>query len=464
MRPGQKVEPGREMGVAGEGEAKGTLLNRPPAETEARTEALPEDDLARVQFVRKLATRGEEALPLLFSALQDSNDFVRLEGVRSLGRVTRKWPAAPAAAGLLAALKDGNDFVRHEALASLKALPRAVVSEARPASQAAVHGGAFVDCLERVELPPPPEPTLLEPIRCDRCIAAMVSPGFEGYLDDLLTTLAAYGDCPDARVVVFSVNGNDACQRVIAKHGATHVPCRALTTVNAASKGVLYSVAHVVEADKYLCLDTDIFITGSLRPLFDALDALHPQSLLVRRCAPWTKRDVDVHSLARAICRNYAGEASDVAFLTGTQTPDLYFLKANSGVYAGRRPALLALDAAIRSLQPFASAWIDAGRHGRDELIFSLALGSLKTAVEMSSGYNVQLYSQAVSQRRGLDGRPLFFHRGEQARVLHFATSYGRPLIPKFRKLLGLGELSLDGLNEPEDGREREVKDDAGEA
>lgn len=416
----------------------------PPAS--ALASRLPSDDHARLAFVRRLANGGASALPALLSALTDPNDFVRVVAARSLGRaaarsLTPEAHSSPslssadkaAASALLGALGDGNAFVRAEALTGLKALPRPLIRQAYSPPDP----GVFVDCLNRVAVPPPPSP-----VRCGRCVALMVSPGFAGYLDDCLATLAAHGDCADARVVVLTVGDDPTCREVIARHGATEIPGRPLGRVDAASKGVLYSVARLVEADAYLCLDTDVLITGSLRPLFGALNVLASGSVLVARCAPWGPEDTEFHDLDAAVRRNYGGVPGDAAFLAGPGgedggDPGARFLKANSGVFAGRRAALLSLDAAIRSLQPFASAWVDAGGHGRDELVFSLALAVTGSAAEMGGAWNALLYGGGV-ECRDAGGELRFFVGGEPVRLLHFATPAGRSLLPAYRRLLGL--------------------------
>ena len=81
--------------------------------------------------------------------------------------------------------------------------------------------GILLDCLSRTEITvPTPLP------RAQRCIATIVSPGFEGLLDDLLGSLYANGGCQDALLVVFAVNANEACQRVATKYGATLLHCK----------------------------------------------------------------------------------------------------------------------------------------------------------------------------------------------------------------------------------------------
>ena len=121
------------------------------------------------------------------------------------------------------------------------------------------------------------------PLRSHRCIATVVSTGFSGLLDDMLGSLVANGGCPDALIVVFLV-GNDAASETVArKYGATLVRCRARARVNATLKSLMYSLPLVVNAEQFLCLDADMLVLSELRPVFAALEACAPGSVLACR-------------------------------------------------------------------------------------------------------------------------------------------------------------------------------------
>src|SRR5665213_179504 len=111
----------------------------------------------------------------------------------------------------------------------------------------------LVDCMDRAEITIPQG---LAPAK--RCIATLVSPHFEHLLDDMLGSLYANGCCQDARLVVFVLNGNEACDAIAAKYGAAIVRCRSRARVNPMSKALLYSVARVINAEHFLCLDADM--------------------------------------------------------------------------------------------------------------------------------------------------------------------------------------------------------------
>src|SRR5205807_4346186 len=116
-----------------------------------------------------------------------------------------------------------------------------------------------------------------------RCIATVVSPGFESLLDDMLGSLYANSGCQDALVVVFAIDANAACERIAAKYHATLVRCRAHARVNATSKALLYSIARVVDAQQFLCLDADMLVLYDLNPIFSAIEACPGGSILACR-------------------------------------------------------------------------------------------------------------------------------------------------------------------------------------
>jgi hypothetical protein len=268
--------------------------------------------------------------------------------------------------------------------------------------------------------------------RAERCIATVVSPGFEGLLDDMLASLHANGGCPDALVAVFSVRESHEIRRIAAKHGAVLFRCRPQARIDATVKSVLYTVARAVEAERFVCLDADMLVLGSLGPLFAALEVCPEGTILAcrERCG-WFR------DLADALCCGYlyGGEESDIQRLLGRQNGEGgYPFVVNDGLFAGNRSALLALDGCIRGM-PGVLAWVDE-RHEiriRNQFIFNLALAHLSCGVELDPAYNVQLHAEHVDT--GVEGgRARAWCAGREARVLHF-NGWGRSRHPEYRSL-----------------------------
>jgi len=269
----------------------------------------------------------------------------------------------------------------------------------------------LIDPLGRAEVK---VPTGLAPVQ--RCIATVVSPGFEAFLDDMLGSLRANGGCQDSLILVFVLDGNEACHKIIAKYGAVAVPCHSIARLSPASKAVLYSVPHVVDALHYVCLDADMIVLGNLLPIFSMLEACPEGAILACR----EGNNHGANHLGSALGYIYDGGESDLRQLGITPAEEAYSLVVNDGLFAGSRAALLALDGAIRAM-PQASPWADGHPRvsWRNQFIFNLALARLQCGVELDSIYNVQLLVQDVEfQQRG--ARMLAHWRNREARVLHF--------------------------------------------
>ncbi|MFP5261566.1 MAG: NPCBM/NEW2 domain-containing protein [Blastocatellia bacterium] len=269
----------------------------------------------------------------------------------------------------------------------------------------------LTDCLGRADIK---LPSVLP--SAELCIATVVSPGFEAMLDDMLGSLFANGNCQGALLVVFILNPNDDCERVAAKYRATVFRCKPCGNINPMSKALLYSVARVTDAQKFLCLDADMLVLKDLRPVFYALDACPEGSILACR----EGNNDGLINLDHALRAVYGG-GSDFEQLSITQEEASYTLVVNDGIFAGGRAALLALDGVIRSM-PQAAAWADERNDiwWRNQFIFNLALARLRCGVELDSSYNVQLHTQDAQLRQEGVRIKADWH-GRQARVLHFS-------------------------------------------
>jgi predicted O-methyltransferase YrrM len=268
------------------------------------------------------------------------------------------------------------------------------------------------DCMGRSEINLPRE---LPHVR--RCIATVVSPKFEALLDDMLGSLVAYGYCHDALLVVFVLDGNEACERIAAKYGATVIRCQSRARLNPMSKALMYSTARVVNADYFVCLDADMLILEDLRPVFATLEACPDGKILACREG---NSHLSNH-LGHALRTIYGGCDADVKTLQITPEEEAYPWAVNDGIFAGSRSALLALDGSIRAM-PQCSAWVDGNPRvsWRNQFIFNLALARLNCGVELDSVYNVQLHTQDV-QFSEEGARLQAIWRGRPARILHFS-------------------------------------------
>jgi predicted O-methyltransferase YrrM len=284
--------------------------------------------------------------------------------------------------------------------------------------------GKLLDCLSRTEIRPP-----ADIIRAERCVATVASPSFVGQLDDLLGSLVANGNCPGSAIVVFAVGPDAACYRVASKYGAIIVPCVQRTAIDPTVKSVLYSVARVVDANRFICLDADMLVLGDLSPLFDAIDACPDGSLFAVREGNGNY----FADLEAVLCTAYAGQPADVVRLIG-QPSDAgrYRFVCNDGLFAGGRTAMLALDSTIRGWTA-PGAWVDENSEvrWRNQFVFNLVLAHLDCGVELDGSYNFQL-NYADAEVRDDCGRTSASWRGKSIKVLHF-NGMGRHKYPEHR-------------------------------
>jgi predicted O-methyltransferase YrrM len=309
------------------------------------------------------------------------------------------------------------------------------VSETMPVMRPRV----VIDCLRRAEITQPPMP-----LAAERCVATVVSPAVVDLLDDMLGSLYANGGCQDVLLVVFALDPNEACSQVAAKYRAHLVPCRSLSPVNATSKSLLYSVAMLVDAKLFLCLDADLLVLGDLRPLFGALDALPAASILACR----EGNGNGIPNLGHAYEQVYWGNNHDRQHIFGMSAGEAaYPLVVNDGLFAGSRGALLALDGVIRAM-PGAPEWINQHRNNwwRNQYLFNLALARLGCGIEIDPTYNVQLHVQDVQFSKRA-GRICADWHGQPARVVHL-SGCGRRKYPEWRGLYARAPEVLAGAGD----------------
>ena len=285
---------------------------------------------------------------------------------------------------------------------------------------------AIPDCLGYAEIERPPTIGTTR-----RCIGTVASPGFETLLDNMLGSVVANGGCPDALIVVFLLGASAACEQVIAKYRAVPIRCEPRRTLDRGSKAVLYSVARIVDAERYLCLDADTLVLDEIGPIFAAIDACAPGSILA--CREGNARGY--RDISRMLKHSYGGEEADIARILGHANGEgAYELVVNDGVFAGSRAALHELDRAIRAM-PGARAWLASRPEigWRNQCVFNLALAQLDCGVELAETNNVQLHTSDV-RVQSLEARPDVRWQGRRVRILHVNAS-GRHKVPSLQDL-----------------------------
>lgn len=269
-----------------------------------------------------------------------------------------------------------------------------------------------IDALQRAQITIPADVP-----RTELCIATVGSKGFEEWIDDLFGSVCANAQCTQALLAIFSLGDSPEIRRVADKYRAVVIPCRPLRALNASSKSVLYAAGHVLQADKFICLDADMLVLEDLRPVVAMIDAAPIGSILTCREANWAR------DLEQAVTSIYGGVPDDISLLTGEESvrERRYPFIVNDGIFAGSRAALCALDSQIRCLsQP--ERWIDdpvANKPWRNQFILNLALAQADCGVELDAGYNIQAQSQPAEFIQTTVGITAQSH-GMPAGIIHF--------------------------------------------
>jgi len=293
--------------------------------------------------------------------------------------------------------------------------PSAVATRRGPETYAVRR--ALPDPLERADIQLPEKR-----LKARRCIATVATPEWKDWLNGFLASLAANADCDDALKVVFLVGESAACEQLAKRYRAEVVKCSARRQVGPSIKSILYSVAHVVDADTYLCLDVDTRILNEIRSLFGALEVCRSDAVLVARDG------LTFQDLADVLVRAYGGQVDDLRRLCSGPCEDVarYPLVVNDGVFAARRETLIALDRAVRDM-PEAVAWIDEDGPAtlRNQFLFNLFLAQHDCAVKLDRRFNAQYHDPDAKLVEGASGLQATV-QGGTAHIVHLTTPQGK--------------------------------------
>ena len=280
--------------------------------------------------------------------------------------------------------------------------------------------GWELDCLQRVAVQTP-----AKPIECERALVLVLGPGFEQMCEWLLETLQSFGASPEAQIVLFCIDGAYENLQGLEKRvpNVTRIRCRSIEKINAAVKGVIYSVARWVKADAILTLECDMLITSSLQPLWSAIE--ESPSLSLMGCMPFFSPDnPEYRSINREMVQ-CGMDVSDIQWVTGIADyeTNIWF---NGGLLAGKHEAWQKLDAQICSWMPYCGLWIEGfTKPYGDEMVMNMAVGQMVDRVTLAPSWNVQCFDWSretwFDTKRSPHQVQYIHPNGDDAYILHFA-------------------------------------------
>ena len=276
----------------------------------------------------------------------------------------------------------------------------------------------------------------------DRVIVTLGSVGYGVWLDDLLGSIEARGEVDDVPVVVFIVGDAPDMERVCAYYATKRplhvIRAQPLVPVTPAIKALIYSLVRWVTAETYLCLELDMVVLGSLKPLFEMSENSNTPAMFGVRPA-----DVlGAVNVPNWIVRCCEGKPDDGLKLIGCGSQDygervLSFLGyemefMNGGLMVGNHHTFCMLDAQMQIMSPFAPKWVEDAPFPvmwRDEHVYNIALHALSAAKPLKLGWNASLHVFDLRAAIVGEGKELDFtasitepYPAQPVKILHFAN------------------------------------------
>ena len=278
-------------------------------------------------------------------------------------------------------------------------------------------------------------------IPSENAVLIVAEPGKEAMLKDMLATLSAYGDVRDASVVLFCVNeAYDAMEGF----GDFRVRVNSSRCPYGNVRTLLYAAHRALRGPvKFLTLESDMLIVGSLRPLWDILDrsplntlaGIQPMAAFIY---PW-------NLIVSQYSASVKSAGADLMAASENSQGDYHF---NSGVLLGRRQAWQCLEQGLEQINPDIKKWIsESGLYWGEEAAMNLAVNQKCTPLNLDRRWNQMFYNPDPREREiwAMTGTTLLgmVYHGEHgpSRILHF-PSVGLPM-----QQIILDEIRTHGLN-----------------
>jgi len=182
------------------------------------------------------------------------------------------------------------------------------------------------------------------------------------------------------------------------------VPICCVDNLNISEKGIkaihhkasTYSIAKLIDAEKYLILDIDMLCTSSLDSLFERIEITNDEIILI--CKDAHTDGISFGDLITSEWSAYKGSKRCKTILNLSPIEIRNENIVNGGVIAGRKKAFLSLDDSIRRLKPTSLFYLndDIETPVREQALLNLALIKNNNFEILHKKYNLQVLWEEI--------------------------------------------------------------------
>jgi len=253
------------------------------------------------------------------------------------------------------------------------------------------------------------------------CVATCISPEYIKFAIPFLESFKINSNLNSYKIILFTLDINEEIIKIAEDYKCLIVNCKFANNKGFFFKTAMYSVAKIIDADKYLLIDIDTVVQKPINQVFDNMNSMSRNSILITR-------EEQVHynkSIGAAITTNewpYFGLKED-AILLRLKDKDFNFrFVCNGGVIFGFKESILALEDMIRSFMPHSKQWesLNTNIFWREQGILNLAISRMNSVLSLDKSYNYQLLHRGIED-------------SGDAHILHFNGENGKKQFNKFK-------------------------------
>lgn len=255
----------------------------------------------------------------------------------------------------------------------------------------------------------------------DICVATCISPDYIKFAIPFLESFKINSNLNSYKIILFTLDINEEIINIAEDYNCLIINCKFANNKGFFFKTAMYSVAKVIDADKYLLIDIDTVVQKPIDQVFDSMNIISRNNILITR-------EEQVHyneSIGSAITTNewpYFGFPEDANLLRLKDKDFNFKFVCNGGVIFGFKESILGLEDMIRSFMPYSKQWESLNKNvfWREQGILNLAISRMNSVLSLDKSYNYQLLHRGIEE--SID-----------AHILHFNGENGKKQFNKFK-------------------------------